>query len=115
MNGPPRSRVLAKENVVGAVGFEGRVQVYEVDGLVRDVVAEDVRVVAVVEDVGLHREAMLAHRRRDRAPGLGGCQRQRCRHSLIPRILSALISHHLRNLPVAHPQPSTATGGTKSY
>ena len=43
---------LAEEDVVGGVGVEGRVQVDEVDGLVGDVLAEDVQVVAEVEAVG---------------------------------------------------------------
>ena len=33
---------------------EGWVEVDEVDGVVRDVMAKDVEVVVVVEDVGLH-------------------------------------------------------------
>src|SRR3972149_5096790 len=46
--------LFAEEDVVGAVGVERWVQVYQVDGVVRDVVAEDVQVIAVVEDVRLH-------------------------------------------------------------
>ena len=43
---------LAEEDVVGGVGVEGRVEVDEVDGLVGDVLAEYVQVVAEVEAVG---------------------------------------------------------------
>ena len=48
------SGLFAEEDVVGGLGVEGRVEVDEVDRVVRDVVAEDLEVVAVVEDVGLH-------------------------------------------------------------
>jgi len=36
------------------LGVEGRVEVDDVDALVRDVAAEDAEVVSVVEDVGFH-------------------------------------------------------------
>ena len=46
--------LFAEEDVVGGLGIEGWVEVDEVDGVVGDVMAKDVEVVAVVEDVGLH-------------------------------------------------------------
>ncbi len=46
--------LFAEKYVVVGVRVEGRVEVDDVDALVGDVVAEDVEVVAVVEDVGLH-------------------------------------------------------------
>ena len=45
---------LLEQHVVGAVGVEGRVQVDEVNGVVGDVLAQHLHVVAVVEDVGVH-------------------------------------------------------------
>ena len=45
---------FAEEHVVERFGVEGRVEVDEVYGVVGDVMAEDVEVVAVVEDVGFH-------------------------------------------------------------
>ncbi len=59
MSSSGRPARLAEEDVVGAIGVERRVQVYEVDGLIRDVVPEDVQVIAVVEDVGVHRGQIL--------------------------------------------------------
>jgi len=52
-----RGRLLAvalfEENVVVLVGLEGRVEVDEVYRFVPDVAAEDVEVIAVVEQIGL--------------------------------------------------------------
>ena len=46
--------LVFEEDVVGAVGVEGRVEVDEVDGGAGEVIAEDGEVVAVVEGVGGH-------------------------------------------------------------
>ena len=43
--------LLLEEDVVGGVGVEGRVEVYEIDRLVGDILPEYVEVVAVVEGV----------------------------------------------------------------
>jgi hypothetical protein len=48
---PPR--LILEDDVVVPVRVEGRVEVDQIDALVRDVAAKDVEVVAVVEDVGL--------------------------------------------------------------
>ena len=46
--------LVFEEDVVGAVGVEGRVEVDEVDGGVGEVIAEDGEVIAVEEGVGGH-------------------------------------------------------------
>jgi len=43
--------VFLKEHIVGSLAVEGRIEVNEVDGLIRDVAAEDVEIVTVVECV----------------------------------------------------------------
>ena len=43
--------VLAKEDVVGGVGVEGRIEVDEIDGLIGDVLPHDGEVVTEVEFV----------------------------------------------------------------
>jgi hypothetical protein len=47
-------RLVLEDDVVVAVGAQRRVEVDEVDRLRVDVAPQDVEVVAVVEDVGLH-------------------------------------------------------------
>ena len=47
-------RLVLEDDVVVAVAVERRVEVDEVDRRIRDVAPEDVEVVAVVQDVGLH-------------------------------------------------------------
>jgi hypothetical protein len=44
-----------EDDVVVAVGVEGRVEVDQVDGGIGQVATQDVEIVAVVEDVGIHR------------------------------------------------------------
>ena len=69
------ARGLAKENIVGTVGVERRVQVDEVYRLVRKVFAvpEDVQVIAVVEDVGVHCGEILPRRAAVARPTSGSC------------------------------------------
>ena len=50
----PGAVFFGEEDVVVGVGVEGRIKVDQVHRFVVDVAAEDVEVVAVVEDVGLH-------------------------------------------------------------
>ena len=45
---------------MGGLRVEGRVEIDEVDAFVGDVVAEDVEVVAVEEDVGFYLGVMIA-------------------------------------------------------
>jgi hypothetical protein len=49
------ARLVAEDDVVVAIGVEGRVEVDQVDGGIGQVATQDVEVVAVVEDVGLRR------------------------------------------------------------
>lgn len=62
-----------------------RVQVDEVDGLIRDMVPEDIQVVAVVEDVRLHREEIVARpfQARKNTPARGALMTHR--HQKLPR------------------------------
>jgi len=46
------ARLVAEDDVVVAVGVEGRVEVDQVDGGIGQVATQDVEVVAVIEDVG---------------------------------------------------------------
>jgi hypothetical protein len=46
------ARLVAEDDVVVAVGVEGRVEVDQVDAGIGQVATQDVEVVAVVEDVG---------------------------------------------------------------
>ena len=48
------SRLVLEDDVVRSVRVEGRIEVDEVDRLVRDVTPEDIEIVAVVEDLRLH-------------------------------------------------------------
>jgi len=43
--------LLCEEHVIGGVGIEGRVEVYQIDAFVLDVAPQDIEVIAVVEDV----------------------------------------------------------------
>jgi len=45
------ARFVFKEDVIGTVGIEGRIQVDQVDGFVFDIFAQDREVVAVVKCV----------------------------------------------------------------
>jgi hypothetical protein len=51
---------FGKEDVVVLAAVKGRVEVDEVDGLVLDVLAEDAKVVAVIELILLHCRVILA-------------------------------------------------------
>lgn len=59
------SRLFRQEDVVVLAGVEGRVEVDEVDGLVGDVLAEDLEVVSVVELIFIGRHSGLRLARRD--------------------------------------------------
>jgi len=48
------ARLILENDVVVAIRVEGRVEVDEVDAGVGDVATEDLEVVAVVQDVGVH-------------------------------------------------------------
>jgi hypothetical protein len=71
--------VLGEEHVVGGVAVERRVEVDEVDRLVRHVTAQNVEVVAAVEDV-----AHVAHGVRLPSATDGGNARVRRRYPLTP-------------------------------
>ena len=53
---PPR--LVLEDDVVVPIRVEGRVQVDQIDRLVRDVPAEDVEIVSVVEEVGVDRGSL---------------------------------------------------------
>jgi len=52
---------VAPDHLVAIIVEARRAQVGKIDGLIRDVIPEDLQVVAVVEDVRLQCEEMLAH------------------------------------------------------